>query len=85
MGKTEWRMSVLGLGVFALSCLYLPVEEWQDGPYGWAPRGWTWIVNFSGDRLPLRVDMSRLVLEWLALAALLAIARLTMPSGKPEP
>ncbi len=91
IGRTERRVLVLGLGLFVLSCLYLPVEFKACNPNtgicgDWRQSGWSWITELGRqDLLFLRVDLMRLVLEWLAIAALLAIARLTLPRLGSEP
>ena len=75
MSKVDRAIAIAGLALFLLSCLYLPVEIHVSGDT-WIALRWHWIGELG--KPEYRVDFMRLVLEWLAIAALLAIARLTV-------
>ena len=83
MSKVDRSIVIAGLTLFLLSCLYLPMEITRSGGEYW-PEGWYWITRLAESEYSgrARVDFTRLVLEWLAIAALLAIARLTEPWRK---
>lgn len=64
MTPKRWFLIAV-LSAFTLTCLYVPQRNpyWQ---WGATHYGWVWEDLY-------RIDFERLVLEWLALAALAAV------------
>lgn len=71
MNGAERSILVAGLVLLVLSCLYLPVLEYGIGE--WSFGGWHWITAEGR-----RVDLARLVAEWVCIGALVGIARLLL-------
>jgi hypothetical protein len=83
MTKKDRVLLVTGLILFLISCLYLPMEMTWGDQSAWLQTGWYWITRLGAfSSTQYRVDFSRLVLEWLAIGAVLAVARLTLLASK---
>ena len=75
-------ITIIALVAFVVTCLYVPTRLYAPPPEHLRPSKWMWITeigeaNAAASGWSYTIDFDRLLLLWLAIAALLAIARLT--------